>query len=93
MKGLKVGDKRSFFVNSNEAYGPVNPQAFKEIPKSELPQGLDPKPGQVLKVTDSTGRDFPAVVAEVQQDKIKLNFNHPLAGKDLNFQITIIEIK
>ena len=93
LQGLKVGDKKTIFVPAEEGFGRVNPEAFKEVPKSTLPKDLDPKIGQVLDVKDSSGNSFPAVVSEVQDEKIILDFNHPLAGKDLQFEVTIVEIK
>ncbi len=93
MDGLKVGDKRMFTIPAEEAYGQVNPNAFQDIPKSSLPKDIAPQEGQVLEVQDSSGRRFPALIWEVREKTILLNLNHPLAGKELQFDITILEIQ
>ena len=93
MEGLKVRDKRTINVSAKEAYGEVDPNAFKEVPKSKLAPNLNPKVGDVLGITDPDGNNFPVVVAEVKTDSIVLNFNHPLAGKDLVFDITVVDIQ
>ena len=92
MQGLKVGDKRNFIVFPEEGYGRIDPEAFKEYPKSSLPPEIEPKVGQVLGVKDQEGNKYPVVISEVKDETIVLNFNHPLAGKTLNFDITIVEI-
>ena len=92
MKGLKVGDKRNFTINPQEGYGQVDPSAFREFPKSNLPPGIEAKVGQVLGIKDKNGNTFPAVISEIKNDSIVLDLNHPLAGKTLNFEITIVEI-
>ena len=93
MEGLKAGDKRTFTVAAQEAYGQVDAAAFKEVPKTALPAGIEPKVGQILGVKDANGNSFPAVISEVKDDKVILNFNHPLAGKELQFEVTILEVK
>lgn len=93
MEGLKAGDKRTFMVAAQEAYGQVDAAAFKEVPKTALPADLEPKVGQILSVRDVNGNSFPVVISEVKDDKVILNFNHPLAGKELQFEVTILEVK
>ncbi|MDE2221816.1 MAG: peptidylprolyl isomerase [Candidatus Omnitrophica bacterium] len=93
LNGLHVGDKKTVHVAAKDAYGEVDPKAYKEFPVSSLPKGLTPKVGMVLQATAPDGSKFPAVISEVKGDKMVLNFNHPLAGKDLTFDIKILKIE
>ena len=93
LAGLKVGDERTIKVSSDEAYGSFNPQAFQEVPKSVFPQNVDIKVGMMIPLTDPQGRQVTTVVQEIKNDTIVLNFNHPLAGKDLVFKVKIAGIQ
>jgi FKBP-type peptidyl-prolyl cis-trans isomerase 2 len=91
--GMHVNDEKNVNVAAKDAYGEVDPKAFKEFRVSALPQGLEPKVGMVLQATAPDGSKFPAEVSAVKGDKVVLNFNHPLAGKDLTFKVKILKIE
>ena len=93
MEGLKVGDEKTVEVKPEEAYGVKDPQAFRDVPKSSLPQGLEPKVDMMLQMQGPGGQALPVRISEVKDDKIVLDLNHPLAGKTLMFQVKIVEIK
>ena len=93
MAGLKVGDERTFNVKPEEAYGQVDPAAFKEMPKSSLPKEFVPEVGKMISVVDNQGRRMPVTISEVKEQSIMINLNHPLAGKDLEFKIKVIDIQ
>ena len=93
MEGLKIGDKQTFFIPAEEAYGKINPNAFQEVPKSDLPKDLNVQEGQMLEVQDNTGRRFPVVISEIKEQTIVINFNHPLAGQELKFDVTIVDVQ
>lgn len=93
MLGLKVGDKRTFIVAPAEAYGEINPSAFREIPKSSLPAELDPQPGMYIQMQAANGEVMPVKIKDVTQNSIILDFNHPLAGKTLTFDVTIVSVE
>ncbi|MDD5006166.1 MAG: peptidylprolyl isomerase [Candidatus Omnitrophica bacterium] len=93
LDGLKAGDKRTIIVSPDEAYGNVDPKAFKEVSKSELPKELVPSVGQILQVRNAEGQAFNAVVSEIKENSVVLNFNHILAGKELKFEITILSVQ
>jgi FKBP-type peptidyl-prolyl cis-trans isomerase 2 len=93
MEGLKVGDKQTFIIPAEEAYGKVNPSAFQEVPKSNFPKDLDIQAGQMVEVQDNAGNRFPVVISEIKEQTIILNFNHPLAGQELTFDVTIVDIQ
>jgi FKBP-type peptidyl-prolyl cis-trans isomerase 2 len=91
--GMKVGEKKSFAVSPEEGYGPVNPKAFQEIPKKQLPPEITPKAGMTLVAHGKDNQPMPVRIKEVKGDVVVMDFNHPLAGKTLNFDIEVVEIK
>jgi len=92
LEGLKVGDERIITIKPEEGYGDIKPNAERLVQKSDLPQDIKLQIGQVLKVRDEDGTTFPVTVAEVREDAIMLNLNHPLAGKELEFDVKVVEI-
>ena len=93
LNGMHMNEEKVVNVAAKEAYGEVDPKAFKEFPKTSLPKGLDPKVGMVLQATAPDGSKFPAVISELKGDNVVLNFNHPLAGKPLTFKVKILKIE
>lgn len=91
--GMKVGQKKSFKVSPEEGYGPENPKAMQEVPIKQLPPEITPKAGMTLYAQGKDGQRFPARIVEVKKDVVVMNFNHPLAGKTLNFDVEVMEIK
>lgn len=92
VEGLQQGEKVTANIPSNEAYGEKKQDMFVAVPKSEVPENIKPEVGQQLQVQQANGQAMPVVVAEVTEDKIVLDANHPLAGKDLTFEIELVEI-
>ncbi len=92
MTGMHVGDAKEVTVAPEDAYGPINPKALLEVPRKDLPKDVDPKVGMVLGSADSSGRPFRATISEVTPETIKLDMNHPLAGKTLQFKIKVLSI-
>jgi len=93
LEGMKVGESKTVKVAAKDGYGEVNPEAFKEVNKSELPKEAPLEVGKVLVASDGEGRQMPIVISEVKKDTVVLNFNHPLAGKDLTFDVKIVSIE
>ena len=93
LEGLHVGDEKSIVIAPQDAYGVIDQNAFREVPKSSLPPNLSPEVGMMLEMKGSDGRSFPVVISAVKNDTITLNFNHPLAGKELHFQVKITDIQ
>jgi len=93
LNGMHMKEEKVINVASKDAYGDLDPKAFKEFPKTSLPKGLAPKVGMILQATAPDGSRFPAVISELKGDKVVLNFNHPLAGKALTFKVKILKIE
>lgn len=92
VEGMKVGDTKKVNIPSTEAYGPKSEEAIIKVAKDQLPQGMNPEIGMQLEATGEDGRSQVLVVAEVMENEVMLDANHPLAGKDLIFDIEMMEI-
>jgi peptidylprolyl isomerase len=92
MPGMQVGEKKTVTVPCDEAYGPVNPEAMQSVERAQIPDHIPLDLGTALQVQDQSGRAMAVTVAEVTEDKVVLDANHPLAGKDLTFAVELVEI-
>jgi peptidylprolyl isomerase len=92
LPGMQVGEKKSVPVPCLEAYGESNPDARQSIPRSEIPPHIPLDLGAQLQVQTQTGQTMVVVVAEVTDTEVTLDANHPLAGKDLVFDIELVAI-
>lgn len=90
--GLKKGDTKSVTVQPSEGYGERNDEAFAEVPKASIPAEAH-EVGAQLMTQDKEGNVLQPVVAEIKPDTIVLDFNHPLAGKELNFEVKVLEVE
>lgn len=90
--GMKKGDEKDIKLKPEEAYGQHNPQLIKKIPKEQLPKEPEPKAGMVLAMKLPNGAQLPAKITEVTDKKVTIDINHPLAGKNLNFKIKVVDI-
>lgn len=92
MAGMAVGGEKKVTVKPEDAYGPVDPRAFQEVPKDKLPaEAL--KVGTVLMAQGPQGQGVPVRVHEIKDKTVIMDFNHPLAGKTLSFDIKITNVK
>ena len=93
LEGLRQGDEKDVTVAPEEAYGQRNSKAFQEVPKSRMPQNIDLKTGTQLQATSQDGRALLVTVSEVKKDSVILDFNHPLAGKELRFHVKVVGVQ
>ncbi len=93
LEGMQAGDEKNISVPPEEAYGTVNQEAFKQVPRSALPQDMQLQPGMPLNVKGENGQVFTVRVAAVNDDQVLLDLNHPLAGKTLNFDVKIVSVQ
>ena len=91
LMGLKVGDSKQVVLRAEEAYGPVVKEAFKEVDIETIPVSFRYE-GAVLGVQDPAGGVYPIRVHQVKEKRIILDFNHPLAGRALKFQVKVIGV-
>jgi FKBP-type peptidyl-prolyl cis-trans isomerase 2 len=90
--GMEIGEKKTFKINPDEGYGRENPEGVKEILKDKLPPDVQPEAGMTLYAKGPNRKPHPVRIVEVKKDTIILNFNHPLAGKTLNFDVEVMSI-
>ncbi|MDX1277389.1 peptidylprolyl isomerase [Oceanihabitans sediminis] len=90
---MKVNDKKTVEIPVNEAYGEVREELFHKVDKAQLPQELEPQVGLGLVSKSEDGREHQFRIAEVNEDHIVVDGNHPLAGQDLVFDLELVEIK
>ncbi len=90
--GLHAGESKDITVRPEEGYGPVDPAAFIETPKTQLPSSITPQVGMVLRGVDPGGKAFRATIHEVKDQTVILDLNHPLAGKTLLFKIKVLDV-
>jgi FKBP-type peptidyl-prolyl cis-trans isomerase SlyD len=92
MEGLAAGDTKRIEVKPADGYGDVDPKAFQEVKKSQIPEKAW-KVGAELEAKSSDGQPMFPRVTEVKSETVVLDFNHPLAGKTLIFEIKVLDIK
>lgn len=92
MPGMSVGDKKTINISADDAYGQKDEQAIIEFPKTNIPPDMKLEPGMQLQLRNENGQPFPVTVAEIKDDVVVLDANHMLAGKELVFDIELMEI-
>ena len=90
--GMAVGEKKTIVIAPEDAYGEKKQDAIIEFPKSNIPANMKLEPGMKLQLRNEAGHPVPVVVTEVKDDVIILDANHELAGKELIFDIELVEI-
>jgi len=90
--GMKVGDEKTVSIACEDAYGPHDPNARQSIPRSNIPESVPVEPGVQLQAQTENGQTVSVVVVEADENEVVLDANHPLAGKDLTFDITLVAI-
>lgn len=92
VEGMKVGDKQTVTVPAEEAYGAHDAAKVQKIPRDALPPELEPQQGMQLQAQTPQGGQVALIVTAVEEQEITVDANHPLAGKDLIFEIEMVEI-
>lgn len=89
LEGKKSGDSLQVKVDPKDGYGEYDPEKVVEIDKDQLPEGMNPELGMELTTDGPNGEPVTYFIAEIEDDGVVLDGNHPLAGETLNFDITI----
>jgi len=90
--GLKAGDKRSLPISPEQGFGQGNPQNIQVMPRSQF-QDMELSEGLLVIFNDAANAELPGVVKTFDDSQVTIDFNHPLAGKALSFDVEIIEVK
>ena len=88
---MEIDETRTVTIPSAEAYGDVNEDMVGEIPRSNLPDDIEPEVGMVLSMQSPDG-EMPVRVVALDEENLTLDANHPLAGQNLTFELTLIEV-
>lgn len=90
--GMAVGEKKTIEIPCDQAYGPVNPAAMQDVPRGDIPDHIPLELGTQLQMQTPNGQAMVVTVANVTDEKVTLDANHALAGKDLTFALELVEI-
>lgn len=90
--GMTIGQKKTINIPVEDAYGPVQDEMFMEFPIDRFPADMKPEVGMSLNMSNGSGQAIPVVIAEVLDEVVVLDANHPLAGEDLTFDLELVEI-
>lgn len=92
LEGKNAGDKISVDIPAKDAYGEINPQATRRVPKTAIQNVEKVKVGDLVGAS-ANGHTFRATITEITDTEVVLDFNHPLAGKELHFDVEIVSVK
>jgi len=93
VRDMAIGETKNITLKPTEAYGVENPELFKEIPKEEFPDDFEFNVGNIVHGTGPQDAPVQATIAEIRDSgTVLLNFNHPMAGKTLNFEIELVDV-
>ncbi|UAW99039.1 FKBP-type peptidyl-prolyl cis-trans isomerase [Halopseudomonas nanhaiensis] len=90
--GLKAGDQRAFEIEPERGFGPGNPQNIQTVPRGQFNE-MELEPGLLVIFQDAAGGELPGVVKTVHDTTVDVDFNHPLAGKIITFDVEIIAVR
>ncbi|WP_405414490.1 peptidylprolyl isomerase [Maribacter sp. Asnod1-A12] len=90
---MEVNDKKTIVIAKEDAYGEKQKELFQTVQKSDLPADMEPKVDMALMATNADGSERQLRVAEVNDNDIVVDANHPLAGEDLTFELELVEVQ
>lgn len=92
VKGMKVGEKKQVAIKAADAYGEYNQAAIQEVPRESFPKDMKLETGMELVAQTGMG-PIPVRIGEIKEKTVMVDFNHPLAGKDLTFDVEVVSIR
>ena len=90
--GMKKGENKTISISPEEAYGEHNAEKVSVVERTQLPKDMEPEVGMALQATAQDGSVVPVAITEVNEETITVDANHPLAGKELMFDLELVEI-
>ncbi len=91
--GLETGNKQTFVIPPEDAFAQKNPNNIQQMKRSEFSADMELEVGLMVSFADANGAELPGVIKEVQEDLVIVDFNHPLAGEELTFDVEILDVK
>ncbi|WP_027851540.1 FKBP-type peptidyl-prolyl cis-trans isomerase [Marinospirillum insulare] len=92
LQGLQAGDKKSFTVLPEQAFGQHNPSNIQQLALSTFSNIDELEEGMIVGFTDKSGGELPGVILEINERQVEVDFNHPLAGRTLTFKVEIMDV-
>lgn len=92
VEGMSVGEKATLTIPADQAYGPYHPEGVQTLPRDRIPDGVDVSLGARLQATSADGQQMTLTVVDVTDTEVTVDANHPLAGKDLVFDVELVDI-
>lgn len=93
LEGMSVGQEKAIDIAPEQAYGAHHDQLVQEVPKDKFPPNVELKKGIIITLKAPTGQTLMAKVADLKDDKVTLDLNHPLAGQTLHFKVKLVSIQ
>jgi FKBP-type peptidyl-prolyl cis-trans isomerase SlyD len=93
LEGMGANEAKSFTVVPEEGYGERREDLIQRIPAERFPENAQVEIGQVFEVTDANGRTLQFVISSIEDNEVIADFNHPLAGKELKFDVTVTNVE
>lgn len=91
--GLRAGDKRSVFIDAQAGFGEYNEQNVQHFKRRTFSDAASLTVGMVMNFADAAGAELPGVISTLDEEWVAVDFNHPLAGRDLTFEVEIIKVE
>jgi len=91
--GMTPGQKKTIEISVEDGYGPRSEEMVVQFPKNNFPDDLNPELGMQLNMTSGEGQVIPVVIVDIQEEYVVLDANHPLADKELIFDVELVEVK
>ena len=92
LPGMAVGETKNITLSPDQAYGESNPEAITDVPKASFPPGFNFQVDAMVQGQNEMGQPLVGTINEVKENDVTIDFNHPMAGKDLNFEIELVSI-
>ena len=93
VSGMRPGEKKTAEITADDAYGPHMPELIVEFPRDQIPPGVAGQVGEEVQVQTTAGDAIRALVVDVSEGAVTIDANHPLAGKDLTFDIELVDVR
>lgn len=93
VQGMAEGETATVTIPADEAYGQHRPEGVQTVPRDRIPEGVDVAPGARLQATGGDGQAMTLTVVNASDEDVTVDANHPLAGKDLVFDVELVEVK
>lgn len=90
--GMNVGDAKTVVIPEDKAYGPRNDEMVFQVNRDQLPGDMEPQVGMQLQTESPDGQPIMLVISEIAEEGVTLDANHPLAGKELTFEIKLVDV-